>query len=150
MEIKSFNIRVYGICINAKNQVLLSDEKYGTQYFTKFPGGGLEYGEGAIDCLQREWREELNAEIDVVSHFYTTDIFVPNAFNATQQILSIYYLVRLISPITFPVSISPLPLNAALHQTQAQRWIGVQDIQKDMVNFAIDKMVITMLKNQFL
>ena len=41
-----FNVRVYGILINEKNQLLVSDEyDFGFPH-TKFPGGGLEYGEG--------------------------------------------------------------------------------------------------------
>ena len=51
-----FNIRVYGICINERQEVLLSDESYRDLHFTKFPGGGLGFGEGTIDCLKREFR----------------------------------------------------------------------------------------------
>ena len=46
------NIRVYGIIINDENQVLLSDELRFGNAFTKFPGGGLEWGEGTKDCLK--------------------------------------------------------------------------------------------------
>ena len=49
-----FNIRVYGILINDKKQVLVSDEFIRGSYYTKFPGGGLEYGEGLIEALKRE------------------------------------------------------------------------------------------------
>ncbi|MFN5439619.1 MAG: NUDIX hydrolase, partial [Bacteroidota bacterium] len=41
-----FNIRVYGILISDDNQVLVSDEFIRGNYYTKFPGGGLEFGEG--------------------------------------------------------------------------------------------------------
>ena len=58
MEISQFNIRVYGILINERNEVLLTDEyRFGTE-ITKFPGGGLEFGEGTIDCIKREMMEE--------------------------------------------------------------------------------------------
>lgn len=61
----------------------------------KFPGGGLEWGEGIADALKREFREELGAEIDLLRHFYTTDFFQISAFNSQQQIISVYYLVKL-------------------------------------------------------
>ena len=41
---KHFNIRVYGILIQDSN-VLVSDEYIKGKNITKFPGGGLEYGE---------------------------------------------------------------------------------------------------------
>jgi len=55
-----FVIRVYGLIINANKEVLISDEYVLKTYMTKFPGGGLEFGEGTIDCLKREFREECN------------------------------------------------------------------------------------------
>ena len=55
-----FNLRVYGILINDKKQVLVSDEFIRGNYYTKFPGGGLEFGEGTRDCLKREFMEEMN------------------------------------------------------------------------------------------
>ena len=88
-----FNVRVYGILVNKQNEVLISDEQLGNFAFTKFPGGGLEYGEGIIDALKREFIEECNLEIDVIRHLYTTDFFEKSSFNDS-QIISIYYLVR--------------------------------------------------------
>jgi hypothetical protein len=41
-----FNIRVYGLLINKQQEVLVTDEYRIGMYMTKFPGGGLEYGEG--------------------------------------------------------------------------------------------------------
>ena len=49
---KRFNIRVYGILINDRNELLVSDELIKGLQFTKFPGGGLEWGEGTMDCLK--------------------------------------------------------------------------------------------------
>ena len=86
-----FNIRVYGIWI-LKNRVLVSEEHYKDRIIHKFPGGGLEWGEGTRDCLAREWKEELNLDIMVTNHFYTTDFFQQSAFDGS-QVISIYYLV---------------------------------------------------------
>ena len=87
-----FNVRVYGLLINEYNEVLLSDEQQNEYHFIKFPGGGLEYGEGLTDGLKREFMEECNAEVEVISHFYTTDFFVKSAFNDS-QVLSVYYII---------------------------------------------------------
>ena len=75
-ETGKFIIRVYGLVINPQNEVLLTDEYRYETNMTKFPGGGLHYGEGLIDCLKREFREECNGqEIENIRHFYTTDFF---------------------------------------------------------------------------
>lgn len=89
----NFTIRIYGLIINQNNEILISDEfQLGTK-MTKFPGGGLESGEGTIDCLKREFREECNGqELENIRHFYTTDYYQKALFYEKTQLLSIYYL----------------------------------------------------------
>ena len=70
-----FNIRVYGVLVNEQKQVLVADEYIRGGYYTKFPGGGLEFGEGTRDCLKREFMEEMNLSVSVDDHIYTTDYF---------------------------------------------------------------------------
>src|SRR5215470_10651611 len=101
----SFNIRVYGVLINDKKQVLESDEYIRGNYYTKFPGGGLELGEGTRDCLKREFKEEMHLEVQIGEHLYTTDFYQQSAFNLTQQIISIYYLVNALEDIKVPLRI---------------------------------------------
>ena len=60
-----FNVRVYGLLINENKQVLVSDEYIRGDYITKFPGGGLEFGEGTRDCLKREFMEEMTLDVRV-------------------------------------------------------------------------------------
>src|SRR5829696_4074619 len=91
---EQFNIRVYGILINKEKQVLVADEFIRDKYYTKFPGGGLEFGEGTRDCLKREFIEELDLKVEVLDHLYTTDFFQESAFRPGDQIISIYYLAK--------------------------------------------------------
>lgn len=137
-----FNVRVYGLLINAQNQLLLSDEQSGGRIFSKFPGGGLEYGEGLIDALQREFMEECNAEIAVLSHFYTTDFYEKSSFNDS-QILSVYYLVREINPLELVFKTEAFDFDAGT--VQSFRWIDLEDLKEDDVTFKTDKTVVNML-----
>src|SRR3984893_16940171 len=97
-----FNVRVYGLLINDNNEILISDEQEYGMRFTKFPGGGLEFGEGLIDGLKREFVEECYVEVEVVSNFYTTDFFVKSAFNSS-QVINVYYLVKNITPLNLTI-----------------------------------------------
>ena len=93
-NIKRFNIRVYGLLLNEFKQVLVSDELIQGKQYTKFPGGGLEFGEGTRTCLAREFMEETGIEVKVKDHLFTSDIFIPSNFDNDSQVLCIYYLVE--------------------------------------------------------
>jgi 8-oxo-dGTP diphosphatase len=141
--VKRFNVRIYGILI-MDNHVLVSDEYIKGNHVTKFPGGGLEYGEGAIDCLIREFKEEMGLEITVAKHFYTTDFFVSSSFDTNSQVISIYYIVETKQPITFKVSEKPHDY-AKKAGAQSLRWIHVNKISDNDFTLIIDKRVGEML-----
>ena len=140
-----FNVRVYGVLINHDNQVLISDEQSGLRIFSKFPGGGLELGEGLIDALKREFIEECNAEIEVVSHFYTTDFYEQSSFNDS-QILSIYYLVKESKPLVLTFKTTAFDFDA--DSLQSFRWVRLSELKAEDVTFRTDKTVIELLLKQ--
>ncbi|MDN5286034.1 MAG: hypothetical protein JWR38_2308 [Mucilaginibacter sp.] len=140
-----FNVRVYGLLINEQNQVLISDEQEYGQRFIKFPGGGLEIGEGLIDGLKREFVEECEAEVDILSHFYTTDFFVRSAFN-NSQIISVYYKVKNITPLNFPIKTVAYDFGGEGDVLQAFRWVNIADLTTDDVTFPTDKRVVELLR----
>ena len=108
-DIKHFNIRVYGILVNEKSQVLLTDEYVLDRKMTKFPGGGLHFGEGPEDCLKREALEEFGQEIEITGHFYTTGFFQRALFYEDHQLISIYY--RIVFPESPKFKISERPFD---------------------------------------
>jgi 8-oxo-dGTP diphosphatase len=144
MSKKFFNVRVYGLLINAENEVLISDEQeYGIQ-FTKFPGGGLEYGEGLIEGLKREFVEECNTEVEVINHFYTTDFFVKSAFNDS-QIISVYYLVKAVSDLRFATKTVVFDFDGEGDVLQSFRWIKLSELTVDAFTFPTDQYVADLL-----
>ncbi len=143
-----FNVRVYGLLINDKNQLLLSDEEeYGVR-FSKFPGGGLEYGEGLIDGLKREFVEECSVEIEVTSHFYTTDFFMKSAFDDS-QVISVYYLVKPKSELQLKFKEVIFDFDEEGDIRQAFRWKAVTSLQVEDVTFPTDQKVIELLKQKW-
>lgn len=138
-----FNIRVYGLLINKNNEVLLSDEREYGMDFTKFPGGGVELGEGLIEALKREFMEECRAEIEVISHFYTTDFYEKSSFNES-QVISIYYIVKPISPLQLNFKTNVFDFNE--ESTQSFRWVKISELQEHDITFKTDKKVVYLLK----
>ena len=146
-------IRVYGILINEKKQVLISDEFIRGAYYTKFPGGGLEFGEGTRECLKREFMEEMNLNVEVGQHIYTTDFFQLSAFNPAHQIVSIYYFAKALEEIKAPLRTKPFDFDEQQmkvyeqkNETETFRFIDWQDFSGDTVTLPIDKIVADMVK----
>lgn len=144
---KNFNVRVYGLLINQNNEILMSYEEQAGLQFTKFPGGGLEYGEGLVDGLKREFSEECALNIEIISHFYTTHYFVKSAFNAT-QLIAVYYLVKPIGDFNLPTSKnSSVFFNPNGDNKQAFRWLKLKSLTENDVTFTVDKYVVKLLNN---
>jgi 8-oxo-dGTP diphosphatase len=148
-----FNIRVYGILVNDKKQVLVADEFIRGKYYTKFPGGGLEFGEGTRDCLKREFREEMDLEVEIGDHIYTTDFFQMSAFNPDHQIISIYYFARPVEPIRAPLRETlfdfdekQMKVYNETGETETFRFIDWDDFSGESVTLPIDKIVAEMIK----
>ena len=149
-----FNLRVYGILINEQNQLLVSDEYIRGGYYTKFPGGGMELGEGTRDCLKREFKEEMDLEVEIGNHIYTTDFFQVSAFNPAHQIISIYYFAKALEPIKCPLRTSPFDFDEnqmemyhKTGETETFRFIEWHNLTPESVTLPIDRIVVQMLLN---
>jgi len=150
-----FSIRVYGILINERKQVLVSDEYIRGNYYTKFPGGGLELGEGTRDCLKREFMEEMNLQVAVGDHIYTTDIYQPSAFNSAHQIISVYYFVSAMEAIRVPLRERVFDFDAAqlkiydtTQQIETFRFIEWEEFSADALSLPLDKIAASIVKQQ--
>jgi 8-oxo-dGTP pyrophosphatase MutT (NUDIX family) len=139
---KNFNLRVYGLVINDKKKILLSDENRFGHFFTKFPGGGVEPGEGILDALKREFIEELNLVIEDATPFYFNDFYQESTFRKEDQIVSFYYLVQCdTSKIKVETYVIPFQ-----EETEKQRWISIADLSPNILTFPIDKIVVDRIK----
>ncbi|MFN4122218.1 MAG: NUDIX domain-containing protein [Flavobacteriales bacterium] len=148
MMVTHFNIRVYGLLMNDQDQVLVSDEFCSGQYMTKFPGGGLEFGEGLIDGLKREFQEELNIDIFNIQHFYTTDFFQVSAFKPSGQLISVYYTVRTFDSAMINNVSFPFETLARVENSQVFRWINLQDLNPEDMTWPVDRHVVKLLKQR--
>jgi 8-oxo-dGTP diphosphatase len=152
--LKRFNVRVYGLLINPDNQLLVADEAFKSgQKATKFPGGGLELGEGLIEGLKREFVEETGIRVEIKEHFYTTDFFVRSFFELSpdSQIISIYYLVESKDWAKIKTSDKKFDFEYLEGQeAESFRWVNISELANETdIVLPIDKVVVGMLVERF-
>ncbi len=139
----SYNLRVYGI-LCSDDKVLLSKEFHFGTPMLKFPGGGLEKGEGFLAALHREFVEELRTPVTRAEHFYTTDFFVESAFQPGVQLISVYYRVWVHEPGEIPtVSFTEGPDVSEGEQTFS--WVYPHQVNAGELTFPVDRVVWQML-----
>ncbi len=143
-------IRVYALILNEKKEVLISDEDLMDMKMVKFPGGGMEPGEGPLGCLQREAMEEFGQELCNMRHFYTTDYYQQALFYEDHQLISIYYLADFLEEIGFSISAEPFDFPEMQNGNQSFRWAALKDLKTEDLTFPIDRIVLEMLQEGFL
>jgi len=140
-----FTIRVYGLLVH-EGAVLVADEIIKGHRITKFPGGGLEYGEGLKDALVREIREEIAVEAFGLEHFYTTDFFQRSTFHSAEiQVISVYYRFQVAEPATLPVIAEPFTFAEEKEGAEAFRWLPLRAARAEDVSLPIDKVALAKL-----
>jgi 8-oxo-dGTP diphosphatase len=139
-------IRVYALILNEENQVLLSDEFLMDMKMVKFPGGGMEAGEGTLECLQREAMEEFGQELTNIRHFYTTDFYQEALFYEGHQLISIYYIAEFKEEIRFKISENPFDFPDLVNGAQSFRWVPLAGLPEEDLTFPIDRKVLGLLK----
>jgi 8-oxo-dGTP pyrophosphatase MutT (NUDIX family) len=150
-------VRVYGILVDKDRGVLVSDELIRGGHYTKFCGGGLEKGEGTLDCLKREFMEEMGLRIEVMEHIYTTDFYQQSAFHPDHQILSIYYKVNPLEPIHTTIKTQPFDFDDNQMLLYAQsggiesfRFVAASEFSGETLTLPIDKLVADLVKEKYL
>ncbi|MFM7024276.1 MAG: NUDIX domain-containing protein [Flavobacteriales bacterium] len=133
-----WNLRVYGLLI-CDGKVLLTDEVRNGMQMTKFPGGGMEFGESFTSCLQREFMEEMQQEIKVNELFYHNDFLQISAFNPREQLISFYYKVTLVGSPRFDCVEKPFTFKEG--EIQCFRWADLKQLKPEDLTFPIDKIV---------
>ena len=152
MSITRFNIRVYILLFDeSRDRLLLSDEIVDGGYYTKFPGGGLEYGEGILDCLHREALEEFGQDVEVIRQFHTSENFVESRFVPGDQIICVYYECRLprdqngLRTPRFRIAESPNDFVEHREREESFRWRRLDEIEPAEMSLPLDRVVLARL-----
>lgn len=154
MTVQRFNVRVYFFLLDQpflnqrphpNSNVLLSDEFLSGRDCTKWPGGGLEFGEGPRDCAIREAQEELGQPIDLGPLIHATGNFIRSSWRGEEQVLCHYYLATLKDAVQFRVATHPFDYPA--ENVESFRWIPLKDVDADHLSFQVDRDALAQLKS---
>lgn len=137
--IDKINVRVYATIVKDKKVLVLHEEYVGEQLM-KFPGGGLEFGESVLECVQRELDEELNIKVKNIEHLYTQEDFLVSKFRNSEQLLTIYYLAEMIDENEL------LIMDPCIEKIE---WVSLET-EENPFPLPIDKIVFDVLKKKFL
>ena len=137
--IDKINVRVYATIVK-DNKVLVLHEEYVGEQLMKFPGGGLEFGESVLECVQRELDEELNIKIKNIEHLYTQEDFLVSKFRNSEQLLTIYYLAEMVEENEL------LIMDPCIEKIE---WVSLET-EENPFPLPIDKIVFDVLKKKFL
>ena len=137
--IDKINVRVYATVLKDK-KILSLHEEYVGEYLLKFVGGGLEFGESIVECLHREFEEELNLKIKNLEHFYTQEDFLVSKFRDNEQLLTIYYLAEIVDEDDLNIRDSCI---------EKVEWISLET-DENPFPLPVDKIVFGLLKKRFL
>jgi ADP-ribose pyrophosphatase YjhB (NUDIX family) len=140
-----FNVRVYMIVTRNNSSggqdVLISYERLPLGGVMKFPGGGLEWGEGTTACLRREALEELGQPVNVERLVHVSRRAHISSFDSNQQVLAVHYAARLTGEVMFEddgemedVYGKNVPM---MHQRLG--WRDVESIEPAQFRFASDR-----------
>jgi len=98
------------------NKLLVMRYSYSGGIRWNLPGGNLEFGESVVPALKREWKEELNVEVEV-GHL----LVVGETDRSGQRTLHMVFEGRIVHGIP-----SPQPEETT---AEAVEWIPVEEIE---------------------
>lgn len=134
-KLDAFTIRIYGVLVE-NNKLMRLKEPYWGEILYKLPGGGLEYGEGTLECLARELKEELNLELDTAELFYAQEDFIRSKFKTNEQLFTVYYKITC-------KNIADLQIIDK--NIEEVNWIDLKDLSPDLMTLPVDKIVVEKL-----
>lgn len=87
---KEPRVRVAGILIKEGKMLFIEHGKKGKRYWL-LPGGGVDYGESFEEALKREFREEVNLDIEVLNLKFISEAIAPDG---SKHIINMFFIVK--------------------------------------------------------
>jgi ADP-ribose pyrophosphatase YjhB (NUDIX family) len=136
---RHIRIRVAGILLNKRNELLLVNHKKNGKSYWLLPGGGVEYGEDLFTALKREFEEEVSLNVlkmgpPVMMH----DTIYPDG---SRHILNIYFTIKVKDPDKFILKPDVVLSGAA--------YVSIKDFKKILFYPDMKSDIIRLWKTRF-
>jgi 8-oxo-dGTP diphosphatase len=84
-------VRACGICVKDDSILLIKHQGISLQDFWSPPGGGVQFEERAVDCLTREFNEEVGLSIETGNFLFACE-FIQNPLHAIELFFEVFPL----------------------------------------------------------
>ena len=118
------DLRVAGVLIK-NGKILVQRDQHGNEY--AIPGGHIKVGEIMTDCLIREFKKEITAEIACERLLWTEECFWESCGRKVHNI-TFYYLISLCSGSEIPDDGQFVPQND--NDDVVMGWIPIKEIER--------------------
>lgn len=93
-------------------------------------------GEGVVECLIREFYEEMNVKITPSYLFHVTESLQISSFYPKDQVIALYYIVLGDDANSIDTS---KKLEDIKENEEAFEWVSLKDFRKEMLTFESDR-----------
>jgi ADP-ribose pyrophosphatase YjhB (NUDIX family) len=115
-------VRACGVCVKDDAILLVNHRGISPADFWSPPGGGIQFGEGAVDCLNREFKEEVGVSIETGKFLFACE-FIRHPLHAIELFFEIL-------PFTDQLQVGSDPEKGSPAIIRAVRFMPWSEIEK--------------------
>jgi 8-oxo-dGTP diphosphatase len=119
-------VRACGICIKEDSLLMVNHLGISNHNFWAPPGGGIQFGERATDCLRREFKEETGLTVEAGKFLFACEFILP-PLHAIEVFFNVSLLSHQLRSGVDPEKGSP----AIIHSVKFLRWNEIEELPSD-------------------
>ncbi len=122
-------VRACGICVEGDSILLANHSGITDGNFWAPPGGGIEFGESASDCLKREFEEETGLKIEVCDFLFACELII-----GPLHAIELFFKVNLIGGVLQTGSDPESGSDQILQEVAFLTWQELNELKMDEIH----------------